>query len=173
MYCLTGHKVLFCDCFYPFTVTVREQFTIVWKVFVVLKNGTPRDEFATVTVSTAVLWCVIISQGTVLWAQRFAMIMVWATSVVFYYHQSGDCTLREATIISSVLREQSLPVHHAGAAIDLIASMEYSGASSIFLRTLLEKKFALPYSVVDAVVAHFVRWVSQLLLNNNNNKSIF
>ena len=76
---------------------------------------------------------------------------------IILFDQSGDCTLREATIISSVLREHSLPVHHAGAAIDLIASMEYSGASSIFLRTLLEKKFALPYSVVDAVAAHFFR----------------
>ena len=176
VYCLTGHEVVFFVIGFTLSLSLWGNNLELSERFLLcdqLENSAPRDEFTTVTVSTAVLWCVIISQGTVLWANKFAMITVWATSVVFY-DQSGDCTLREATIISSVLREQSLPVHHAGAAIDLIASMEYSGASSIFLRTLLEKKFALPYSVVDAVVTHFVRWVCQLLLNNNNdNKRVF
>merc|ERR1712141_129441 len=31
---------------------------------------------------------------------------------------------------------------------------------SIFLRLLIEKKYALPYRVVDAVVFHFIRFLS-------------
>ena len=70
--------------------------------------------------------------------------------------ESGTCTLREALIISSVLSKVSIPMLHSGAAILKIAEMDYSGANSIFLRTLLDKKYALPYRVIDAVVFHFL-----------------
>jgi essential nuclear protein 1 len=36
--------------------------------------------------------------------------------------------------------------------------MEYNGATSIFLRILFDKKYALPYRVIDAVVFHFLRY---------------
>lgn len=42
------------------------------------------------------------------------------------------------------------------AAMLKIAEMEYSGANSIFLRLLLDKKYALPYRVLDALVFHFL-----------------
>jgi len=32
-----------------------------------------------------------------------------------------------------------------------------TGANSIFIRALLDKKYALPYRVVDAVFFHFYR----------------
>ena len=70
--------------------------------------------------------------------------------------ESGTCTLREALIIGSVLAKTSIPMLHSSAAILKIAEMDYSGANSIFLRTLLDKKYALPYRVVDAVVFHFL-----------------
>ncbi|KJH47872.1 Bystin [Dictyocaulus viviparus] len=38
-----------------------------------------------------------------------------------------------------------------------IAEMEYNGANSIFLRALIDKKFALPYKAIDAIVFHFLR----------------
>jgi essential nuclear protein 1 len=37
-----------------------------------------------------------------------------------------------------------------------ICQMSYSGTNSVFIRILLNKKYALPYKVVDAVVEHFV-----------------
>ena len=74
--------------------------------------------------------------------------------------QAGDCTLREAVIISSVLAKNSVPMLHSAAAILKIAEMEYSGASSIFMHTLISKRYALPYRVIDAVVDHFVRFQS-------------
>ena len=36
--------------------------------------------------------------------------------------------------------------------------MPYSGTNSFFLRVLLDKKYALPYRVVDALVDHFMRF---------------
>lgn len=34
---------------------------------------------------------------------------------------------------------------------------EYSGPVSLFIRVLLDKKYALPYKVVDGMVFHFIR----------------
>ena len=72
--------------------------------------------------------------------------------------ESGTCTLREALIISSVLAKCSVPMLHSSAALLKLAETEYSGANSIFIRTLLDKKYALPYRVIDAVVFHFLRF---------------
>lgn len=46
---------------------------------------------------------------------------------------------------------------HSGAAIAHLAAMDYSGPNSLFIRVLLDKKYALPYKVVDALVFHFIR----------------
>ncbi|CAI6349498.1 unnamed protein product [Macrosiphum euphorbiae] len=70
--------------------------------------------------------------------------------------ESGTCTLREAIIIGSVIGKNSIPMLHSAAAILKLAEMEYNGATSIFLRILFDKKYALPYRVVDAVVFHFL-----------------
>jgi len=72
--------------------------------------------------------------------------------------ESGTCTLREAIIVGSVLAKNSIPVLHSCAAMLKIAEMEYSGSNSIFLRVLLDKKYALPYRVVDSVVFHFLNF---------------
>ncbi|NP_001138800.1 bystin [Bombyx mori] len=75
--------------------------------------------------------------------------------------EAGDCTLREAIIVGSVLARNSVPVLHSSAALLKIAEMDYNGANSIFLRILFDKKYALPYRVVDAVVFHFLRFQSE------------
>jgi len=72
--------------------------------------------------------------------------------------ESGNCTLREAIIIGSVVARNSIPILHSSAAILKIAEMDYTGANSIFLRIFLDKKYALPYRVVDALVFHFLRF---------------
>ena len=68
----------------------------------------------------------------------------------------GRCTVREALIISSVLQKVSVPMLQSAAAILKLAEMEYSPATTLFLRTLLLKKYALPYRVVDALVEYFM-----------------
>ncbi|EQL29814.1 hypothetical protein BDFG_07595 [Blastomyces dermatitidis ATCC 26199] len=83
--------------------------------------------------------------------------------------QSGTCTLREAHIVSSVITRVSIPVLHSAAALlrlcDMAAektasalSSEGTGALNMFIRVFLEKKYALPYKVIDALVFHFLRF---------------
>lgn len=80
---------------------------------------------------------------------------------------SGTCTLREAHIISSVLVRVSIPVLHSAAALLRLTEIaaeqtsvatECAGATNIFIRALLEKKYALPYKVIDGLVFHFLRF---------------
>lgn len=47
---------------------------------------------------------------------------------------------------------------HSAAALLRLAEMEYTGPNSLFIRILLDKKYALPYKVVDALVFHFIRF---------------
>lgn len=72
--------------------------------------------------------------------------------------ESGDCTLREAIIIGSVIARNQIPVLHSSACLLRICEMDYSGANSIFIRIFLEKRYALPYRVIDAAVFHFLRF---------------
>jgi essential nuclear protein 1 len=48
---------------------------------------------------------------------------------------------------------------HSAAAILKLAEMEYTGGNSIFIRILLDKKYALPYRVIDALIHHFILYV--------------
>ncbi|OAX77176.1 hypothetical protein ACJ72_08528, partial [Emergomyces africanus] len=83
--------------------------------------------------------------------------------------QSGTCTLREAHIVSSVITRVSIPVLHSAAALLRLCDMaaektasalasEGTGALNMFIRVFLEKKYALPYKVIDALVFHFLRF---------------
>ncbi|KAK9863174.1 hypothetical protein WJX84_011381 [Apatococcus fuscideae] len=75
--------------------------------------------------------------------------------------QSGTCTLREAVIFTAMLKRTSIPALHSAAALLRIAEMPYSGTNSFFIRVLLDKKYALPYRVVDALVDHFMRFQTE------------
>ncbi|MBW0466234.1 hypothetical protein O181_005949 [Austropuccinia psidii MF-1] len=76
--------------------------------------------------------------------------------ILFPLCESGTCTLKEAVILGSVLAKVSVPVLHSGAALLKLSEMEYTGPTSVFIRVLLDKKYALPYKVVDALVFHFL-----------------
>ncbi|NXV89291.1 BYST protein, partial [Calonectris borealis] len=80
----------------------------------------------------------------------------WFKGILIPLCESGTCTLREAIIIGSILSKCSIPVLHSSAAMLKIAEMQYSGANSIFLQLLIDKKYALPFRVVDALVFHFL-----------------
>lgn len=68
---------------------------------------------------------------------------------------SGDCTLREAVIVASVISKNSIPQLHSAAAMMKLCTMPYSGAVSVFLRALVNKKYSLPFVAVDTLVDHF------------------
>jgi essential nuclear protein 1 len=70
--------------------------------------------------------------------------------------QSGTCTLREATIIGSALSKLSIPGIHSAAVLLRLAELTYSGSTSMFIKILLNKKYALPRRVIDALLKHFL-----------------
>ncbi|NP_001015838.1 bystin [Xenopus tropicalis] len=84
----------------------------------------------------------------------------WFKGILIPLCESGTCTLREAVIIGSIITKCSIPVLHSSAAMLKIAEMEYNGANSIFLRLLIDKKYALPFRVLDALVFHFLAFRS-------------
>ncbi|CAG8435510.1 5753_t:CDS:2 [Diversispora eburnea] len=62
------------------------------------------------------------------------------------------------SIVGSVISKVSIPMLHSSAALLFLAEMDYTGPNSLFIRILLDKKYALPYKVVDALVFHFLRF---------------
>ncbi|KAG5028582.1 hypothetical protein JHK87_012096 [Glycine soja] len=81
--------------------------------------------------------------------------------ILFSLCESRTCTLREAVIIGSIIEKVSIPPLHSSVALLKLSGMEYCGTTSYFIKLLLEKKYALPYRVVDAVVAHFTRFLNE------------
>ncbi|XP_027172840.1 bystin isoform X1 [Coffea eugenioides] len=78
--------------------------------------------------------------------------------ILFPLCESRTCNLREAVIIGSVLQKVSIPPLHSSVALLKLAEMEYCGTTSYFIKLLIEKKYALPYRVLDAMVAHFMKF---------------
>ncbi|KAF2126982.1 rRNA processing protein-like protein Bystin [Dothidotthia symphoricarpi CBS 119687] len=87
--------------------------------------------------------------------------------VVFPMLIDGTCTQREAVIVASVVAKVSVPVLHSAAALHRLCEIaaeqmssdpDAAGPCNIFIKTLLEKKYALPYKVIDALVFHFLRF---------------
>mmetsp|Transcript_41049 Transcript_41049/g.113045 ORF Transcript_41049/g.113045 Transcript_41049/m.113045 type:complete len:436 (-) Transcript_41049:123-1430(-) len=67
-----------------------------------------------------------------------------------------SCTLREAVIMSSVLGKASIPPMHVAATVMRLAEMTpWYGTTSILLGTLVNKKYAFPVRVIEALVSHF------------------
>lgn len=69
------------------------------------------------------------------------------------------CSAGKLTQSSRLSNKQSFLSFSA--AMLKLAEMEYNGANSIFLRLLLDKKYALPFRVLDALVAHFLSFRSE------------
>lgn len=110
----------------------------------------------------------------------------WFKGFLFPLVGSGTCTLREAHIISAVLVRVSIPVLHSAAALkglcdiaaqDSSAETEGGGATNIFISALLEKKYALPYQVIDALVFHFLRHrnndPTKMILDDSKNEESY
>lgn len=83
----------------------------------------------------------------------------WYRGVLLPLARSGDCTLREAAIVSSVLTTKRVPQLQSAAAIFVLATMPYSPAVSVFLRVMLSKRYTLTLRVIEALVAHFCGFV--------------
>jgi len=67
-----------------------------------------------------------------------------------------NCTLKEAVIVSSIMGKVSIPVMHAAATLVKLCQMTpWYGTTSIFIATLVNKKYALPLRTVEALCQHF------------------
>ena len=73
----------------------------------------------------------------------------------------GDCTLREAVVLASVLSKVSIPVLHSSAALLRLCEMPYCGTTSFFMKVLFEKGYSLPLRVIDATVGFFVGFMGE------------
>jgi essential nuclear protein 1 len=70
----------------------------------------------------------------------------------------GGCTVREATIAGSVVAKISIPALHSSVALNYLLNLEFSPATTVFIRILLEKKYALPYQIIDNLVFYFMKF---------------
>ncbi|RLV89908.1 Essential nuclear protein 1 [Spathaspora sp. JA1] len=70
----------------------------------------------------------------------------------------GHCSVREATIAASVLTKVSVPVLHSSVALTQLLQRDFSPATTVFIRVLIEKKYALPYQTLDELVFYFMRF---------------
>jgi essential nuclear protein 1 len=78
--------------------------------------------------------------------------------IVLALCEEPDTTLKEATIVASVVGKMSIPVLHSAATLLKLSQEGYSGPRSIFIKTLLDKKYALPQRAVDSMVEYFGRF---------------
>ena len=85
----------------------------------------------------------------------------WFKGILLPLCESKTCTLREAVVLSSVLAKTSVPVLHSAAVLMKLSELEYAGTTSFFIRVLLDKKYALPYRVIDALVDNFLRFTNE------------
>lgn len=70
----------------------------------------------------------------------------------------GECSLREAMIVSSVLQKCHLHAIPTAVVIVKICEFGFNSPNVLFLRVLIDKKLDLPYQAVDAMVAFFHRF---------------
>jgi essential nuclear protein 1 len=85
----------------------------------------------------------------------------WFKGILLPLCESKTCTLREAVVLSSVLAKTSVPALHSAAVLMKLSELEYAGTTSFFIRVLLDKKYALPYRVIDALVDNFLRFTNE------------
>ncbi|CAN8313842.1 unnamed protein product [Cochlearia groenlandica] len=75
--------------------------------------------------------------------------------------KSMTCSLREVVIIGSIIEKCSCHRSDSWVALINLADMEYCGTTSYFIKIILEKGYCMPYGVLDALVAHFMRFVDE------------
>lgn len=80
--------------------------------------------------------------------------------IIFPIVQDPRTTLKEASVYCSVLSGTSIPALHAAAALMKISTGEYTGPKFMIIRTLLDKKFALPTKTISMIFDYFCSFSS-------------
>lgn len=64
--------------------------------------------------------------------------------------------------MGSVIKRTSIPILHSSAALLKLVTMgQYSGPSMIIVKSLIEKRYAMPTKVVEALVEYFASFASE------------
>ncbi|KAH7841768.1 hypothetical protein Vadar_034118 [Vaccinium darrowii] len=79
--------------------------------------------------------------------------------ILFPLCESGTCNKREAKIIGSIIQKVTIPPLDSSAALLRLAEMDFCGTTWYFIKLLIEKNYSLPYKALDAMVAHFMKFV--------------
>jgi len=66
--------------------------------------------------------------------------------------------VREAVVMASILHKCSIPVLHSSVAMLKLAQLPYRGTTCLFLKTLIDKRYSLPYKVIDALCQFFCQF---------------
>ena len=82
-------------------------------------------------------------------------------SILFPLCESSTCTLKEAAIIGSAIKKVSIPVLHSSVALLKLSKMPYGTSTSIFIKVLLSKKYALPSKVIEGMIIYFLTFSNE------------
>ncbi len=72
----------------------------------------------------------------------------------------NGCSAREAVIFAGMLSKFSIPGMHSAVALLKLTQLPYNGPTILFIKTLLNKKYALPVTVIAALCDYFVNFVN-------------
>lgn len=67
-------------------------------------------------------------------------------------------TIKQAQIIASAIMKKSIPNLHASAAILKSIQFQYNGPVGVIIKIFIDKKFALPLSVINALAQYFPKF---------------
>ncbi|KAL4503258.1 hypothetical protein ABPG72_000864 [Tetrahymena utriculariae] len=85
----------------------------------------------------------------------------WFKGIIFPLITDPETTLKEAQIIASLLSKMTVPVMHSAACLLRLCSMPFNGPTCVMMKTIIEKKYALPNRVIDGLVDYLVKFVHE------------
>ena len=80
--------------------------------------------------------------------------------IIFPVVQDDRTTLKETNVYCSVISNTSIPSLHAAAALMKICNGKYTGPKFMIIRSLLDKKFALPTKSISNIFEYFSSFIS-------------
>lgn len=69
--------------------------------------------------------------------------------------EDNRVTLKQASIISSVISKSPIPMLFSAAALASLCNLPYSGPRALIMRTILDKKYALPLNLIHIILLFF------------------
>ncbi|KAL9647135.1 hypothetical protein ABK040_004851 [Willaertia magna] len=74
--------------------------------------------------------------------------------------EENDFSFKEAYIMGGLLKKISIPILHSAAALMRILQLDFSSPRCMIIKSLIDKRYALPTQVIQAVVKHFTHFMS-------------